>query len=722
MLPIGEATMRLIGLLLVCVCGVMFVATTAKAAAKAASTTGVATTPPPICSIQPTQPKKAAVVAAAAGGGDAAAKKLNAALATESARAFKTANDAYKVQHDKLLLQLKAPDSALKEFLKTRPDFVKNRPEVLTLKPDARDAWAAEHVDELSDMKPVKQAVTDKREALRPTIASFCGVEYSVCEKAFTTKALDGTLFAAPEASALTGAASSGLGFAAVSLTGTSWQTAALSGLAQFMAQRANDEVALWLEQEIAGKLCSTEAKAYFPQTCAVADPANTGTASFGALLAAALRHDLEDLPIEVLANYVTLGDPSKQALESVMDQLVQGTSPIALLGGMGASSCLQDACAQGDKSACWLAGIGTIVRYSGDVVEAKTQAEAQTAIDKLVKGVIYDACTADHSKVCDVIKSLDAATLSDLLTRVYTLFDTIEQWRKTPPSDTSTTLARAGELLRQTEGIIDDGVVLFKPPFANDWAMIKPLFAATADALKGQYADAVREVITFVNQPVVQAKLKVLIPAPVLQCISLAVDIALAKDATEVQNVLSSAAAPVGSWRLKRQNGFTIAVTSLVGVAGGVELPFGGATGYTYSDALFSGGLMGALGVDFIWRIGDKSNGAWTIGFYAPILDLGQLLSAPVFGTGSSASLSTSTTKATPNTDVTIAQVLSPGAYFCIGMGNTPFVFGVGAVVVPELRRFEHTQNAGSDQLSVVRIQAFVSVDLTLLPLFSHH
>ena len=92
--------------------------------------------------------------------------------------------------------------------------------------------------------------------------------------------------------------------------------------------------------------------------------------------------------------------------------------------------------------------------------------------------------------------------------------------------------------------------------------------------------------------------------------------------------------------------------------------------------------------------------------------LDLGQLITVPLAGGA------TSTAKPAAGGDVSFAEVFSPGGYLRLGLGNTPFVVGVGAVGAPALRKFESLSGTTSEQVSVLRVQGFLAIDLTLFPI----
>jgi hypothetical protein len=118
---------------------------------------------------------------------------------------------------------------------------------------------------------------------------------------------------------------------------------------------------------------------------------------------------------------------------------------------------------------------------------------------------------------------------------------------------------------------------------------------------------------------------------------------------------------------------------------------------------------MLGAIGPDVSFRLFGTS---WTGGLFMSVLDVGQLLSTPL-SSGSSTS-----SKPVAGGSFSLSQVLSPGIYGRVGLGSTPFVLGGGVAYAPGLRKYESPDAASSQQLSVLRVQGFLAVDLTLFPI----
>jgi hypothetical protein len=331
-------------------------------------------------------------------------------------------------------------------------------------------------------------------------------------------------------------------------------------------------------------------------------------------------------------------------------------------------------------------------------------------------------------------VQATVASALQQLFTDARNLYQTVEGWKKSSAQDTATLLSRAGDILNGIDTLADDSMGVLQAPWvtggsttvpcaSNDtlcakvegvvsaWQSAQPIVVAASDALKGQYADAAREVLIFAQDNASALSL----PPQLVQYIGFAVDVSQAKTASDVKSLLDNAAAPIGSYRLKRQKDFVLSVTSFVGFSGGFEKPTSSQnTSGTvqYGGMYGAGGLMATLGLDASLNLGK----GWTLGIYGNVLDVGQLISTPFGNSGG-----TATSQPTAGGDVSLAQVLAPGGYLRLGLGNTPFVFGVGATEAPSLRKYEHLADSGSDQVSVVRFQAFLAMDLTLFPFVTY-
>jgi hypothetical protein len=508
-----------------------------------------------------------------------------------------------------------------------------------------------------------------------------------------------------------------------------------LTGLASYLGQRAQDEVFLWLEDDLIHRLCTDtytlslgtanpvtfKGSDIFPATCAITDPT---TPNIGAAFAAALREDLEGLPLQFAVRILGV-DPSLAAdIVARLQMLQQGQPPLQVLAGMASQtppSVEYTLCSSSSPEllACALVGVGVLAEWSGD---AQTNAQSlQRAIAGLSPQVDIVASFAEFvNSTCSalgsacVLRTLDPTNDRDAITNFLQKVQAIYTIISTPASGSAADLAsRGGQLIAAVVAALDAGDSFLnataKPVFDKDWALIEPALDATAEFLQGQtaagVADALKELADVLNN------YKSSVPPAILTTVSLAADLATAQSAQDVQSALETAAAPLGSWRSKHQH-FSVAVNAYVGGAFGYESPVQGASSALRAD--WAGGAFAPVGID----VTNPCFGDWAWGLFVSALDVGQLLTSPVGASTGAATASQPAMTAIPGGSVNVVQVLSPGLYLHMSIGNSPITLGAGASVAPLLRYYAD-ESGTKTPYSMIRGNAFVGVDLDLIPLY---
>ncbi len=601
----------------------------------------------------------------------------------------------------KMLGQIKTldkgnPRTPLSALTLLNPEPLKTDPKALE---EARQRALVTLTDAMQQERRIASTVLSKRFPER----NFSPEDLSLVQELLSHASLDSAESRAAAFSLTTSGAAPAAGDIVTSAGGTGWPALA-SGLANFMAERSNAELALWLADELHNRICKGHAVEFFANTCHIAITGDSKPVSaWGALVANAIRADLEHLPFRLLET------PSSKIwasrLEHFLQQVRRGQAPLPLLAGLGADKDLIGDCESHGKGACFLVALGALAELSGDMLavdDAAAEAEIANQAGTLIPAVRAAKCPAPSiSKICTLLNSL--ATDVDKVTRVLRAIRSTALAARAleAPSDGAAMFARVSALLATFVEVIDSFAELTPAADSQPWHEGRLFFLAGVDALQGKYADAVRALVTTPAIPPTWSKY-----------LSLMVDLSCAKDATEVQALLSSAAAPAGSWRLKRQSTFKASITGIVGIGYGYERPSGGLRSYADGQ---TAGLLGTLGLDLSWRIG-----TWTLGPYLSLLDVGQLLSIPI-DVSTKKQSDGSSTKAASDGESSLAQLLSPGIYLRVGAGNSPFTLGVGAAFAPALRKYQQLSASdlptGAEQVSEFRVQAFVGIDLTLLP-----
>jgi hypothetical protein len=124
---------------------------------------------------------------------------------------------------------------------------------------------------------------------------------------------------------------------------------------------------------------------------------------------------------------------------------------------------------------------------------------------------------------------------------------------------------------------------------------------------------------------------------------------------------------------------------------------------------------LVGSLGLDVSFPV-DAS----TFGLYVSVVDIGGLLSVP-FGELDATTPGGDSAQLEVEPRISALQVVSPGLYLRWGLPDMPLVLGAGASVVPLARRVRSPSGSAmafEEDVSVLRVMAFLAVDVTLLPL----
>ena len=184
--------------------------------------------------------------------------------------------------------------------------------------------------------------------------------------------------------------------------------------------------------------------------------------------------------------------------------------------------------------------------------------------------------------------------------------------------------------------------------------------------------------------------------------------ELAASNDAASAQKIIEAAAAPVGSYRGKRDDGFSLTLSAFPGVQLGGEwltndqLEF--ATG-----AANHVGLFAPVGLDLAWAL----PGEGSLGIFVSILDLGALVDFRFNGDEVKNDKGAEAGDAEASPQVGFGQVVSPGLYLNLGIWKTPLVLGFGAAYSPNLRKIDG--NLAVDEASALQLTGYLAVDVSL-------
>lgn len=514
-------------------------------------------------------------------------------------------------------------------------------------------------------------------------------------------------------------------------LPGLSWQSSVATGLADFLRDRTLSEAASWLANEVRRQLCR-DLKSYFVHTCRFfANVSGETSQVTGALAASAIRADLEELPLRIAR--VDTDDKwaegvGTELLFRLIDGIRKGDAPLTLIAGLDENELLRKECPNpaAESLSCSLRRIGSLVFLLGGASQptrAGQEPDFASLARQLKEGIgqlqqnsrLCPKDSASALTICRIRRDLPLEKTEELLRTAHQLSERLRTYSDKNMSNEERLIA-SGEILLQSNMILRDAQDIWGMSNATKarWADMEQAIETTALLMRGKRAEAALNVIDYVSMNVDNCKRvhsDACIPPKLLKYLPLVVDIANAERPEDVQAALQSAAAPVGSWRIKRVEAPIASITAFVGGAAGQEIPVKG----NGKPSTAAAGAIAALGLDLSLIGGKYGEG----GVLVSLIDVGQLLTTPV---DPSAKQTTDGrySVAKGGAQLELVQLLSPGAYLHYGVGDTPLVLGAGYSIAPRLRKYVTASESETtqDNVTVHRLLVFVGIDVTLFPL----
>ena len=181
-------------------------------------------------------------------------------------------------------------------------------------------------------------------------------------------------------------------------------------------------------------------------------------------------------------------------------------------------------------------------------------------------------------------------------------------------------------------------------------------------------------------------------------------VDVLSAESTEDIKNIIYKYAAPVGSYRVKRQSQFSASLSAYCGLYGGWE-----STEQEGETTNFVTGVTAPIGLSLDWGnqflFWEKRN--HTTGLFFPIVDIGAAFSYR---------WTNSEAEGFPE-EIKWQQILSPGAYVIWGIGKSPLALNLGVQYTPQLRKITDQNN--ELEANAWRVGAGLTVDI---PIFYFH
>jgi hypothetical protein len=469
---------------------------------------------------------------------------------------------------------------------------------------------------------------------------------------------------------------------------GASLQTTIVTALVGVISDRARTEVEIFAVQTIAEIACVPSRQSWFTQSCAFLKTDDDELPiTFGVGLRSALMLDLAAVPEKVgLLKHTGSAQQLLAALfVTASQQLVRRAELASMVEALDVVQ-KNFTCRNQDQT-CEQTKLA--LGYGSAVLSA------------VANGVSDQSALAAH---LNQIASNSGITLTD--TEIAAL-RTLAERAITAAQDLAKSIntATRPQLIR---AFVDATTALVNE--ALHQAKAEQLPPGLADLIIGIANGDARAIITatvsvFRTLP----KMDTLLDGKALRLLSFAAEIAEAKDTKQAAAAIEAVIAPIGSYRMKRRNTM-FSVGALVGGATGKEF-------LRKSDGTTVSGWTAApaalVGIDLSLPM-TKHCGLSTAfphaGIFASVIDLGSALSWRFDAKGEQDK------DVSQSTSVGFAQLFSPGLYFRLGLGKSPFILGAGMSWTPHARSI--TDATGEiEQPSAMRLSAFVAVDVPLLP-----
>lgn len=554
-------------------------------------------------------------------------------------------------------------------------------------------------------------------------------------------------------------------------------QDALLQGLAQFASARLKAEVELMVQERLADGICARkELSELLVRSCAVIDAIVTEDAPIAwGTIRAGLLEDLEALPERMLPKLACREDDASRTcavdvvrvygtVRALVESAIEGSKPVVDLAALADVFANPEGCADNRSAKCalWLLGETTALLAQG--LDAEVPAGERLRYARIAAEQLFPKVTwLDKSELERVVPILAKVRVE--LEKIHRLTSELKRKRakaeasgdsyKTTIDDFLAFANCLARVLELTAEVVDSPKMDAKlKAGAQKLAAADEIVDTIALAKTRDYPGMVAALLSAVNE------LGVELPAGLSVHLPFFAELAAAKDADAVEKAIEGAAAPVGSYKVKRGNPrseaavrlaerrrrgrllsqkeredidlaqgavsqkrrrpFTASLNIFAGAkAGGEHLVDSGLQEQGTATQL---GLFMPVGFDFAWGVGAASS----IELFVPLIDVGALANFRL-----SEDTKTSDDDDDPNEEreveevrdapiIGIAQVFAPGVYFVVGLHRLPVALGIGASVAPKYRRVtvELDEVPVTRDATAVHFGGFVAVDIPVVVL----
>ncbi|MFO0547527.1 MAG: hypothetical protein U0271_04010 [Polyangiaceae bacterium] len=493
-----------------------------------------------------------------------------------------------------------------------------------------------------------------------------------------------------------------------------------LLGATDFFIGRAKAELEQFLYSQVADDLCPA-ASGFLPNTCKALQSPATDIQTFQlAAVTSTFRADLDAFPVNVVKFALSNTPRTSDAVKCILPLFAAAAADIFISKRIDSStvSLLNPASARAPAECKKILKNDEVVSLLEDLVELL--GEGTSLYSKDASGNTSETAGLDRAKallfqlVSDYkVPAAQAESLQDV---VLTWIQLVLRSTKDGESFANRQLVVATiGLLEQTTQLLWHLRVDASPETGDSvgrgeqlQANLQALLGFATAAAQGDWVVGVVRVLAMpLLADALHADPKLQMVAKHLQLLA---GLATARTAEEVEKLLESAAAPIGSYREFRRRLGAGFISAMVGISPGVEV--------SLDDASASATLAVSLPVGFevgLGRLGPQSS----VQLFLVALNLGSIATVRLDGATEQGDDGQAKTVPEP----TFQAVLTPGFFFVFGIADTPLAIAAGAEFAP-FGREEFDCSAGTScaverNVPAVRIQALISVDLPFLPLF---
>lgn len=513
--------------------------------------------------------------------------------------------------------------------------------------------------------------------------------------------------------------------------TGASWEQDVLDGMAAFLADRVKEELALTLVEHLKDSLCrvNSDQRYYLQTTCKVADDLKIGeNPIYWSQIKSAFEKDLIQLPYRLIrkvekSNKLQASSPPaisqedarlivQLALEIVIN-LQKGEDPLETLTGFSrlvgpdAYNCTTH------KAICVLSLVSKMVEICG--YHSSNPVVATDITDALIREISTFVKT-------NFEKEIDEEKLKILSRKFITLHDDIieaSKWAaQNAGKDGLGTFNRFARLTVKVLYFAKD--IMSEIPDFHEGTLVK-FSTGTKAADHGvtameyiranDYQHCILETLMMVQVAVPAEKL----PDWFKKYMPFVAEVASAQSSDDVKKALQNAAAPVGSYRIKRVLGkTTVAIGAAVGFIGGWEDMI-----HPENADSWAGGLFAPIGLTVDWGIGHCKccKVDHSIGMMIPLIDLGTLVQYRFTSENKKVDDGDEDATVEQQPSYGFMHVLSPGLYLVYGIPTVPLIIGGGFSYAPGLRKVEQVNSGVDTNEDIMRYGVFLGFDIPIFP-----